>query len=213
MEAVNIRAALELADYAVGAGAKSFVYLSTGGVYRPSDGQLRETTQVAPQSFYAATKAAAEILLSYYSELLNVIILRPFFVYGPGQTGMLIPTLISKVAAGQEVLVSGPDGMRSNPTYVDDAVDMIELSLQLESSATLNIAGTESLSIREIVREIGHALGKPVKVASRPTEGPVDLVPDLTLYRSKLGSYPATSFSDGIARTCEAMGLSVARER
>ena len=215
MEAINIRSALDLADYAVGAGARSFVYLSTGGVYRASESPLAECDAVKPESFYAATKAAAEQLLAHYSDLLNVVVLRPFFVFGPGQEAMLVPNLITKVDQGEEIVVAGKNGMRTNPTFVDDAVEMVRSALDLDASATINLAGDETLSLREMAEEIGRVLGKPAKIASDPptTSKPIDLVPDLDTCRRELRPPPSRPFAEGIAETCLAMGLSVAREQ
>lgn len=213
MEAVNVGAALSLADYAISAGAKNFVYLSTGGVYRPSDRALKETQELDPSSFYAASKAAAEALLEHYSDLLNVVILRPFFVYGPGQSGMLMPTLIDKVTRGREIVVDDENGMRSNPTYVDDAVEMVRRALELPLSTTLNVAGDQTLSIREMAEIIGRVVGREASVVSQPCDRPIDLIPDLTACHRELGNGAGTDFLRGITLTCEAMGLSVVPER
>ena len=52
-----------------------------------------------------------------------VVILRFFFVYGPGQSNeMLIPRLVKSVREGQPIALDGLDGLRINPVYVEDAV-------------------------------------------------------------------------------------------
>lgn len=63
---VKVVATARLADCARQAEAAWFCSISSGSVYEPYQGSLTETAPLAPASFYAATKAAAEMLLATY---------------------------------------------------------------------------------------------------------------------------------------------------
>ena len=47
--------------------------------------------------------------------------LRYFFIYGPGQQGMMMPGIMQRISSGQEVQLAGEDGIALNPVYVEDA--------------------------------------------------------------------------------------------
>ena len=127
---VNTRSTFELLEYARRAGARSFVFTSTGGVYAPRREPLVETDPVQPSSFYFSSKYVGRAARSRTTASSSrPSILRPFAVYGPGQERMLVPTLIERVAAGDVVTVQGDRGLRINPIYVDDAVRVFEPAL------------------------------------------------------------------------------------
>ena len=104
---INAVAPLNLMQWAVENGVKRFIYASTANVYGDAVAPFVEDIIPRPNSFYSETKFTAEKLLTYYSENINLDILRIFTVYGPNQN-MLIPNLIKLVSEGQTVrLASG----------------------------------------------------------------------------------------------------------
>jgi UDP-glucose 4-epimerase len=162
--AVNVGGLAKLLEWARGAGVKSFVHASTGGLYGRGSRPFKETDPIrieGPLAFYFRTKQAAEILAEGYRDYFTVVALRPFFVYGPGQrTTMLVPRLIRSVRESRFVTLAGRDGMQLNPVHVFDVAASIERSLTLTASDTINVAGPEVLSLRAMVEAIGRALGR-----------------------------------------------------
>ena len=73
--------------------------------------------------------------------------LRPFFVYGPGQERMLVANLMRRVLDGEEVTVVGDPGLRTTPVYVGDAVAAIGAALTTDSDGVFNIAGDEVVDL------------------------------------------------------------------
>jgi len=162
--AVNLAATASLLDYARRSGASHFVLASTGGLYGRHDGAITEETPLNPPGgelgYYFETKRCAELLAAAYVDRLNVIVLRPFFIYGPAQhDDMLIPRLIARVRAGQPITLRGQSGTRLNPIYVDDAVAVLEGTLGLDGHHVINVAGPQVSSIREISNRIAGLLG------------------------------------------------------
>jgi nucleoside-diphosphate-sugar epimerase len=192
--AVNVHATAALADYARRAGASHFVFASTGGVYGFNARPAHEDDPVAPIGFYQASKYAAEVLLAPYAEYLTTVILRPFFVYGAGQRGMLVPSLARRVLDGEPVTGPGP---RMNPIHVDDAVRAIEAALQVEEPAVVNIAGSEEATVADLAHRLAAAAGVQARV--EPTEAPSgDLVADTTRMRELLGVTPEVGLAEGL---------------
>lgn len=205
--AVNVASTVALLDWARLHGVTKFVLASTGGVYAPGERYLREDDVVDASTvagFYPATKLAAEVLARQYSSLFDVVVLRPFFVYGAGQSAdMLVPRLVHAVATGEAVRLVGPDGIRIRPLHVTDAVRAIQAAIQLEDSEVINIAGPEVLTLREMCTAIGRHLGTAPRFETTDTPAQSgDLVADIRKMTGMLGA-PRIRFDDGVRDLCD----------
>lgn len=173
---VNIHATARLLDYALAAGATHFIYASSGGLYQRGSAPLTENSPLEPPGelgFYLGSKAAAEVLVQNYASFMKVVILRPFFIYGPGQMrGMLIPRIFDSVKAGRPIKLQGEDGLRINPVHVEDAATAVSKAVDLQTSGVINIAGPEVLSLRDVAISFGEHLG--VSPVFARTEAPQD---------------------------------------
>jgi UDP-glucose 4-epimerase len=206
---VNTRSTLELLEYARAAGAGSFVYASSGGIYGYGYERLLESDPVNPLNFYFSSKYAAELLIANYQSFFRTNILRFFFVYGPEQRGMLVPSLVERVRRGEEVVVQGDPGLRINPIYVDDAVRALESALAHPASGLFNIAGDETVTMTELVELIGDVAHQPPTIRHSPTDAGGDLVGDNSRMRDVLGVTPETSLRDGLSRLLAAAPAAV----
>jgi nucleoside-diphosphate-sugar epimerase len=198
---VNVAAVQRAADHARQAGAKRFVHMSTGSVYGQAREPAREDEPVAVganRSFYAASKLAAELLLGPYSTCFGVTQLRLFMPYGRGQNEkMLLPQIVSKVRAGGQIDLHAPDGLRCNPVAAADVAEAVRRCLSLEGSQTLNLAGPEVLTLRQIAESVGAAVGRGPQFQVKPDPGPV-IVGDTSRLKAALGWQPPTKFADGV---------------
>lgn len=160
---VNIESTVKLLDYAKLSGVSLFVYASSGGVYGKGGLAFTESSPIAPPGqlgYYLGSKMCSEILAQSYASLMHIVVLRPFFMYGPGQNrSMLMPRLMDNVAAGRPIVLLGDNGIRINPLHVEDAAAAVIAALSLNQSATFNIAGPSVLSIRDICAGMGSYLG------------------------------------------------------
>jgi UDP-glucose 4-epimerase len=200
--AVNVVATLRLLEYARAAGASTFVYTSTGGVYGTSYERFAESDPVDPLNFYLSSKYSAELMIGNYRRFFRTIVLRPFFVYGPGQSlRMLVPRLIEQVREGRRVHVEGDPGLRINPIFVGDAIRVFEPALALEDSGIFNVAGEESLTMTELVRVIGQVVGREPIIEHVPTTDEGDLVGDTSRMRDVLGVVPRVTLRQGLRTT------------
>jgi UDP-glucose 4-epimerase len=204
---VGVGSTLRLLDWARSAGVKTFVYASSGGIYGHGNRGFKEDDNVmslaGPLSFYFATKQCAELLVESYASCFTVIILRPFFIYGPCQRrAMLVPRLIRSVIKETEVLLKGQEGMRLNPIYVDDAAQAVAAALGLTRSHKINIAGPDVLTLRHMCEIIGALVGKVPKYIVEDDADTMDLVGDITRM-SQLLVRPSTAFSRGVVDLCK----------
>lgn len=161
---VNIESTAYLLDYALKAGAQKFIYASSGGIYGNGPIAFDENSSIGSHQklgYYLGSKLCGEICVQAYASLMDVIILRPFFMYGARQRrSMLIPRLVDSVREGRPIMLQGEDGIRLNPVHVSDAVAVIESCLTLSGCKTLNIAGPKILSIKEIAELIANLVDK-----------------------------------------------------
>jgi nucleoside-diphosphate-sugar epimerase len=201
MFAVNVAMTMALLQWSAQVGVKHFCLVSSGAVYEPFCGLLKEDATVAPRGFLGATKLASEVLARPFSGLFSLNVLRLFFPYGPGQRNRLIPELVRRVREGRPVQLAGhSDGIRLAPTFIDDVVEVILASFGSSWTGTLNVAAPELLSIRGIANIIGRQLQIEPRFETVSTPA-VDIVPDLTLLRSRFSLDRFTKFEDGLRKT------------
>lgn len=197
--AVNIDSTFHLLEYARHAAARTFIFASTGGVYAHAYEKLVETDPVSPLNFYLTSKYAAELLTANYREFFHTVVFRFFFVYGKGQGPMLLPSLLTRVRAGQPVVVEGSRGLRLNPIHVTDAVRVFEPALTLDASDVFNVAGDEVVGITELIGLLAAAVGVEARVEHIHGEVNRDLVGDNSRMKDILGVSPRISLREGIA--------------
>lgn len=198
---VNIKSVFEFLEYGRINKINRFILASSGGVYGSGETGFTESEDLnySNLGFYLNSKLCSEILANNYSGSFHIIILRPFFIYGPNQKeGMLIPRLIKSIVNGERIKLSGTNGIMINPIYVDDAAIMVSKTVELEESIILNIAGNEVLSIRDISETIGEIVGKiPLFTFSDKLES--NIIGDISKTRSVLNYTPQTNFHDGVS--------------
>lgn len=145
------------------AGARRFIHISTESVLWRGQ-HLRgvdETYPLAPNSPYpyAATKAQAEILVrgANVAEFATLI-LRPRFIWGPGDTSLL-PTIERVAKSGQWMWVNGGRAQTST-THIDNLVHAIELALSKgDGGEAYFILDDGVRTMREIITGIATARG------------------------------------------------------
>jgi UDP-glucose 4-epimerase len=162
---VNVRGQVLLLDWAQRHGVKRYIMASSGGIYGPNAQPYVAEDQLlavdSPLGFYLGTKLSAEVLFQNYRKLFETgAILRPFFIYGPGQgADMLVSRLIASVREGRPIQLQGLDGLKMNPVFVSDAAAAFEAALGLQGFHVLNVAGPEVVSLRALCEVIGRQLG------------------------------------------------------
>ena len=207
---VNVVSAVQTARLAARAGVLHFVYASTGSVYAPSFKPLAERSSLRRDRWYPLSKIHAEESLALLRSEIAVTCVRPFGIYGPGQSGMLVSNLIESVHGGKSVTIdrhpqeANRDGLKISLCYVDDAAQSIERLLEIaDPPSTMNLAGSEAVSIRHIASGIGKLLDIEPKLQEVDRQRETDLIADLSCMTRTVG-VPPTSFATGIEMTIEA---------
>lgn len=168
---------------------------------------LSESAELRPNSPYAASKAAADrIAHAYYKSYgVNVVIIRPFNIYGERQKsglfGALIPILIAKALHGENLTVFGDGTATRDYSHVSDIIQAYQTVLAHDHLAgqAINFASGENVRVRDIAEYIANKL--KVAVVYGPTRpGEVTRFPaDITIAKS-LGYEPRVNIWEGIDR-------------
>jgi len=208
---VNVVTAVQAASAAVAVGARRFVYASTGNVYQWSFGALAENAPLRLDNWYSLSKVHAEQALALFREQIDVHVLRLFGVYGPGQKDRLVKRLAQRVLqrdvihlARHPVDENDQGGLRLSLCYVDDVNEIFHQFAREGGPGTVNVAGDDAVSIREIAMAVGGRRGiEPIlQLADDVREG--DLIADNELLKKHLNPR-FTSFETGIKRLVESL--------
>ena len=137
------------------------LYISSPGVLGPISGPpAAENAPLAPSNVYERSKAEAERVVRVYAKQgLPVVIARPEFIYGPGDTHVL--GIFQAVQNGRFFYI-GSGHNTCHPTYLDDAVNGILRALDLGREGEIyHIAGPQPVTFRELAVTIAAALDVP----------------------------------------------------
>ncbi|MBC8499985.1 MAG: GDP-mannose 4,6-dehydratase, partial [Candidatus Atribacteria bacterium] len=122
----NIKGTLNILQSALDFGVKKVVLTSTSEVYGTAQFvPITELHPINPQSPYAASKSAADLLgISFHKSFnLPVVIVRPFNTFGPRQSARaVIPTIVTQILAGCKKIKLGSLDPTRDLTYVEDTV-------------------------------------------------------------------------------------------
>ncbi len=164
----NFNGTLNALEYCRQHKAK-FIYLSSYLYGNTSTMPIAESSPLVASNPYALSKKLSEDLCSFYSKNYNVdcIILRPFNVYGPGQSSQfLIPAVLNQIKKSSCVIVKDLEPKRDY-IYVDDLVNAIILSVDIKLPyGVFNIGTGLSYSVGELIEVIKKIKGLNVLVES-----------------------------------------------
>ena len=208
----NVQGTLNLLQASKELGIDRYLQVSTDEVYGTlgKTGYFYETTPLAPNSPYSASKASADMLTRAYYETYKLPVLntRCSNNYGPYQyPEKLIPFFISKLLKGEKVPVYG-DGLNVRDwLYVYDHCEAIDVVLHKgKIGEVYNIGGHNEKTNLEITHLILDAMGKD--------ESSIEYVQDRLGHdrryaisndkiTSELGWKPSLTFEEGIKLTID----------
>lgn len=169
----NARGTLNMLDATGVRAAGRFVHTSTSEVYGNGiKWWMDESHPLHPQSPYAASKVAADAMVTayYHSFSLPVVTLRPFNCFGPRQSQRaLVPSVILQALSGGDIYIAHPESQR-DWTYIDDTINAFLLTGLADGvdGELFNIGTGKSRSVVEVARTICESIGAGLKVIVDP---------------------------------------------
>ena len=169
--AANVDGTMRLARQAVDAGVRRFIFLSSVKVHGESsaaDHLIREDDARAPVDPYGVSKAEAEdaltLLASEYG--LEVVVLRPALVYGPGVKANF-RAMMRWVNSGVPLPLGALHNRRSF-LALDNLVDVVVRCLDHPAAANqaFLLSDGNDLSTNQLLQRTAMALGRPSRLFS-----------------------------------------------
>lgn len=233
--ATNLDATLNLARHAAEADVKRFVFISTVKVHGEGFPHPRafsklegkayvETDAATPKDGYAISKWEAEQGLADIARQtgLEVVVLRPPLVYGPG-VGANFLRLTQAVERGLP-LPFGAIRNRRSLLYLGNFIDASRLCVEQPAAAgqTFLLDDGQPVSTPELIHALACAMGRPARLLAAPVwmleaAGSLlggraavarltgSLVLDSSAIRSRLGWTPPFTMQQGLAETVAAL--------
>jgi UDP-glucose 4-epimerase len=210
---VNIRQTVNLLErMRIRAEEAVLVFASTGSVYgEPIYSPQDEKHPLQPTNPYAISKVACENYINYYAKKygLKTVILRLYNVTGKGQRKGVVPFFIHQILTGGLVTIHNDGSQVRCFTHVKDVVraNMLAYANKSAYGLTFNIAGNQTISIRNLAVLISRIIGKPMETAFKKVKS-YDItafVPDASLAKKVLGFSPIYNFEDAITELVEEM--------
>ena len=200
---VNVLGTLNILEMCRLCNAEQIIFASSYVYGQPQYLPINEKHLLQPTNPYARSKVLGEELCRAYNTDFGVkcIILRPFNIYGVGQSrDFLIPSIIAQLQCGKiELKDSEP---KRDFIYISDVIDAYiragEFSRNFE---VFNIGYGKSYSVKEIVDKIIHLYGKNVKVKyrnERRKNEVIDTIADTKKAKEKLGWKPKVEIDKGL---------------
>ncbi|MDO8313209.1 MAG: NAD-dependent epimerase/dehydratase family protein, partial [Sideroxyarcus sp.] len=170
---VNMQGTANLACQAAAAGVKRLVYVSSikvNGERTAETQPFADSDKPNPQDAYAISKWQAEQILQRVAQEtgLEVVIVRPPLVYGPGVKGNFI-RLLEAVDKGIPLPLASVCNKRSL-IYLGNLVDALIVCASHPAAAgkTYLVRDGEDISIPDLVRQLAIGLGRPAKLFTQP---------------------------------------------
>ena len=191
---------------------RHFVYASSSSVY---GGNTKLPFSVddpveQPNSLYAATKRADELIGHTYAHLYKIPAtgLRFFTVYGPwGRPDMAAFIFTRQIIAGEPIKVFNRGELWRDFTFIDDIVNGVVRTLDRAPKGTpphtvYNLGNHKSEKLTDFIAQIEQALQRKAKMELEPMQmGDVFATyADIEASRRDLGFEPSTPISVGIPK-------------
>jgi len=207
----NITGTQSMLEFARQMDVETFLFGSSSSVYGNNEKVpfAEEDAVHHPISPYAASKRSGELIAHTYHHLYDMTVhcLRLFTVYGPRQRpDLAIHKFARQLLTGRPITMYGDGTSSRDYTYVEDIVDGIVASLHrahaLEAPEyeIINLGGSDTTKLRDLIAGIGDALGITPEIEQLPMP-PGDVqrtYADITKAKELLGYSPDTPIAEGL---------------
>lgn len=210
----NIVGTQVLLDAARARGVRRFIQVSTdevmGSLPEDETAFFTEDSPFAPNSPYAASKAAAEHLVraAHHTHGLDTVVTRCGNNYGPRQfPEKLLPLALSNALDDKPIPVYGDGRNVRDWIYVDDHCRAILLALEKgRAGAVYNVGARNEQHNIDVVESLLRMAGKPASLITYVKDRPGHdrrYAIDPTLIESELGWRPRETWETGLQKTIQ----------
>src|SRR5262245_24968903 len=158
-----VSASLEMAARLARVGCERIVGAGTCIEYDVAQGYLTETSRLAPQTLYAASKLSVYLVLEQLARItpMSVAWVRFFYLYGPYEDERrLVSSVIRSLLQGRSPATTAGAQVR-DWLHVADVASAAWAVAQSTLSERCKIGSGQPITVRQVVETIGDLLGKP----------------------------------------------------
>lgn len=208
---VNVMGTENVLEYCRKTNA-GLTFLSTYVYGTPEFVPVSEEHKINPNTPYNHSKVICESLCEFYNKVfgVNVVVLRPFNIYGAGQArNFLIPIIINQYLDEKTDIINVMDlTPKRDYLYVDDLVEAISMTPGRTGYHVYNVGSGVSVSVEDVIKTILRmgSVNKPYTGNDNRRQGEIDnVVADISKIKRELGWQPKVSWETGIKKMLEEM--------
>jgi UDP-glucose 4-epimerase len=201
----NIVGTLNILDFARERRINKLINISTYVYGKPKYLPIDEDHPINPHSPYNKSKVLAENLCENYAKDfgLDIVTLRPFYIYGPSATvSSFIPSIIRQINSDRKVLLSHRNTKRDF-LFIDDFMDLV---LQIVNNFpkgynVYNVGFGKAYSLENVVKSIEKIIKTKVSIQYDKSVRPndiVEMIADITAVSRQFKWRPKTDIEKGL---------------
>ena len=209
---VNGRGTLAILEAAVAHGVRKVLNVSSSCVYGDAEVMSETETALRPHTPYAVTKLLGEHYCTFFAEHhgLDVVSVRPFNVYGPGEHPgryrNVIPNFFARALRGEPLVITGTGEETRDFTFSGDVVDgmLAALAAPTDPGAVFNLGSgreTPIAHLATLVNEIAGSAAGLELVPRRSWDHVARRRADISRAREAFGYDAPTRLEEGLRRT------------
>ena len=205
---INIIGTLNVLEFAKRKKITNLIFLSTYVYGQPQYLPIDENHPINPHSPYNKSKIIAESLCEDYSKIfgINVVILRPFYLYGYNRKkNTLIRSILDQINTNEIVKLSNEKTSRDF-LYISDFSELLNKILNRfpPGCNIYNVGSGTSYTITEISRKIANLLNKEIRICydgSIRKQDINEMVADITRTSKEFDWKPKIDIDQGLTLT------------
>jgi nucleoside-diphosphate-sugar epimerase len=201
----NVLGTLNILEYCIKKNVKKMIFVSSYVYGNPKYLPINEEHIIFPHNRYTKSKILAEQLCEFYAKNfdLNIIILRPFNIFGKKlSNGFLISNLFKSIETNEKITIINKNSKRDF-LHVDDFVDVI---LKIKDSdfkfEIFNIGSGKSYSFMDIIKKVEKITVKKINLEYKENKESFieNIRADISKISNTIGWNPKISFEEGLQK-------------
>lgn len=199
---------LALLQVLIDVGCSTVAMAGSCAEYDTDQGWLEEDTPLRPRTVYAASKAAASMLVQQLSKDTDTSVAwaRIFYPYGPFEDRRrAVPALILSLLEGRRFAASSGEQVRDY-VFGRDVADAFVTLIDQRASGAFNVASGVPITVRQLMETIGDQMGGRELIdfgAAPPRAWEPRFIAGETARLRSLGWSPRYSLDRGLEETIE----------
>jgi UDP-glucose 4-epimerase len=209
----NIGGTLNLLDFAREREIKKIINISTYVYGNPLYLPIDEEHPIKPHTPYNKSKVIAEKLCKYYSQDygINIVTLRPFYIYGPLSNPLSFISLIITQIKKNGMVSLSRENTKRDFLFIDDFTNLLLKILNNfpEGYNVYNVGYGKSHSLEEIINIIEKILNLKIHIIYDKNIRPNDItemISDITKVSNSFDWEPQTNIEEGLRFTLKSFG-------